>query len=258
MSTLEEGRLSPPRTEDVMSLRQISIIVPIHNDAAVLPSTLASLKKALGTTGKDYEILLAEDGSTDESQAVAERLRMDDTILLHSPIRLGKGAAISAAIRAASAPVVVFTDADVSADLSVLPVLIREIENGADISVGSRLLADSGVVGRSTIRELSSRGYNLMVRLLFRTAIHDHQCGLKAFRKSSILPLLTEVKATSWFWDTELLIRAQAKALKVSEIPIHWVERGSTHIRFHRDVPVLALSLLMLRFRLSTDGLLAH
>jgi hypothetical protein len=141
-------------------------------------------------------------------------------------------------------------DADLSTDLSYLERLIREIEQGSDISTGSRLLAGSDVHGRSYLRAFFSRGYNLMLRLLFRTAIRDHQCGFKAFRKNKILPLLEKVGDKHWFWDSELLIRAQAEGHKLSEIPIRWSDRKESGVRLHSDIVSMGIAALLLRLRI--------
>jgi len=226
----------------------ISVIVPVHNEARTLAANMAELGRALDAF--DYEIIIAEDGSTDGSAAVAEKLKSKKIIVLSSPKRLGRGASLRNAILSSRGDVVIYTDADLSTDLRSLKPLVDEVRKGSDISTGSRLIPGSIIHGRNFIREFLSRSYNLLLRLLFRTKIHDHQCGFKAFRKKAILPLLDEVEAKHWFWDSELLIRAQKKGLKVSEIPVEWKDRAGSSVRLQSDIIGMGIAAIALRFRL--------
>ncbi len=225
----------------------ISVIVPVHNEAGILVSNMQRLKQHLEGLGTEYEIIIAEDGSTDDSAVAAKTMVSDRMILMSSREKLGRGLALKKAIQAAKGGIVMYMDADLATDLGHLRELIATIENGADISTGSRLLKDSKVKGRNFLRELSSRGYNSLLRLLFRSRVHDHQCGFKAFRKSSVLPLLDEVKDNHWFWDSELLIRAQRKGLKVEEIPVRWTDRRQSGVKLHTDILYMGLAAIKLR-----------
>ncbi|NYZ73980.1 glycosyltransferase family 2 protein [Candidatus Micrarchaeota archaeon] len=228
----------------------ISIIVPLHNEAAAISANFPKIKKTADRLGPDYEIILAEDGSTDNTRQIAGNLASGKIRLLTSEKKLGRGLALSRAMVSAKGDIIVYMDADLAADLRHLKALVSEIENGADISTGSRLVPGSKVHSRSFLREFFSRGYNLLLRLLFRTSIHDHQCGFKAFRRSRIVPLLKEVEDKHWFWDSELLIRAQKKGLKVAEIPVEWTDSKGSSVKLPSDIPSMGLSALLLRLRL--------
>jgi len=230
----------------------ISIQVPVHNESAILAANMARLKKAMDALGGDYEIIIAEDGSTDGSGEIARKLASSNGRIraITSGTRLGRGVSLANAIRAARGGIVMCIDADLPADLSHIGELVREIGRGADICTGSRLLPGSKVIGRSAVREFFSRGYNLLLRILFHTSVFDHQCGFKAFRKSSVLPLLGEVRDRHWFWDSELLILAQRKGLKVAEIPVRWTDRRESGVRLSTDVVSMGFAALALRLRL--------
>jgi glycosyltransferase involved in cell wall biosynthesis len=227
----------------------ISIIIPLHNETKILSENVSRLEKRLDDSGKDYEILLAEDGSTDQTPEIARSLASKNPRIrpIITKKRLGRGLSLSNAIAAARGGIVVYMDADLATDLSHLPEIIREIEKGSDIATGSRLLPGSIVSGRNMLRELASKSYNLLLRLLFRTKVRDHQCGFKAFRKSSVLQLLKDVRDTHWFWDSELLLLAQARGLKVSEIPVNWTDRKESGVRLHADIIYMGLAALKLR-----------
>ncbi len=228
----------------------ISVVVPVYHESAILRANVMRLKKAMDALKQNYEILVMVDGSTDGSREIAEKLASNRVRVLNSETRLGRGASLRNAMAAAKGDLVMYTDADLAVDLAYLGPLLHEVEEGADISTGSRLMSASEVRGRSLLREFFSRSYNRMLRLLFRTSIKDHQCGFKAFRKSSVLPILDEVKARHWFWDSELLIRAQDNGLRVAEIPVKWTDSSKSTVDLRRDVACMGAAALELRFRI--------
>ncbi|MFH0737512.1 MAG: glycosyltransferase [Candidatus Micrarchaeota archaeon] len=225
----------------------ISVIIPIHNEAGTLPRIAAEVERKLRDMGAEYELILCEDGSTDGSAEAARKLQSGSVRVIISQTRLGRGRSLSDAITAAKGDIVVYMDADLATDLFYLSKIISPIKAGADIATGSRLMVGSKVTGRGFIRDISSKGYNLMLRLLFKTSIKDHQCGFKAFRRSSVLPLLKEVQNPHWFWDSELLIRAQAKGLKVAEVPIVWGGRAQSRVNLISDIPEMGFAAIRLR-----------
>jgi glycosyltransferase involved in cell wall biosynthesis len=215
----------------------LSIIIPVYNEAPMLEKCLHNVvDAALGITPL-YEIIIAEDGSTDGSYGIARRFAKSNHAVkvLHSKRRLGKGGALKTAIGTAKGGIVVYMDADLSSDLKYLKPLIERIEAGASIATGSRLLRDSRT-RRPLKRDVASRGFNVLVRLILDSKLHDHQCGFKAFRRKEVMPLLKKVNDNYWFWDTEILVRAQKEGMKVDEIPIRWSHGKSTKVRFANDV----------------------
>lgn len=216
---------------------KISVILPAYNEAERLEKAVKVVKDCLEKIGYDYEIIIAEDGSTDGTDLIAKRLaENDDRIVhLHSDERLGRGKALTNAIKVSKGDIVAYLDVDLSTDMSHFKELIDAIENGYDIATGSRLMKESNTE-RPFKRDFASRVYNFLVRFLLGSKLKDHQCGFKAFKKSSILPLLDKIKDNHWFWDTELLVLAQREGLKVKEIPVRWRQGRDTKVRFKRDV----------------------
>lgn len=218
----------------------------------MLEGTVRAILAAAEKAAKGgFEMMVAEDGSTDRTPEIAAKMAKADPRIrvISTKKRIGRGASLANAIRSAKGEIVIYMDADLAADIKHLPQLIREIESGSDITTGSRLLPGSKVIGRRSIRDIASKGYNLLLRILFSTRIRDHQCGFKAFRKSSVLPILAQVKDTHWFWDSELLIRAQKEGLKATEFPIMWTDRKESTVRLQSDI--LNMGLAAIRLRLS-------
>lgn len=212
----------------------ISLVLPAYNEELVLEDSIERLAEA---TGEGSEILVVEGGSTDGTYSLCQDLeeRIEHVRCIHSDSRTGKGEAIEKGIRASVNDKVCFVDAD-------LPVSVEEVEkvvehlDEADLVVSSRYLPVSEAE-RPFHRKSVSLLYNVSVRALFSTGIKDHQCGCKAFRKSAVEDVLDDVRAGHWFWDTEVIVRAQAIGLDVVEIPVEWRNAGESQFNAFTAFP---------------------
>ena len=215
----------------------VSVVLPAYNEADELGAAVAEVSQALTAAGYPYEIVIAEDGSTDGTAELSEQLTQKYPFVrhIHREKRLGRGTALNNAFQKCSGEVLVYMDLDLATDLKSLKPLIDAIAvEGYEVSTGSRMLPESKVE-RSTRRSISSKSYNFLVRHMLGSKVRDHQCGFKAFKKEAFLDLLGEVKATHWFWDTEILVRAQRHGFKVKEIPVEWTSGKGTKVNFAKD-----------------------
>lgn len=226
----------------------VSVIVPVHNEAGRLARSMKKLEGELAAILADFEIIISEDGSTDGTREMAESLSSSRIRVLHRDSRQGKGAAIRTAAAHARGDIVMFMDADLASHPSHVRELVRHLEEGAAIVVGSRYHPQSKA-RRTPARYAASRAFNALVRALLGSALQDHQCGFKAFRKDLVVPLMDEVIDRKWFWDTELLVLAQRKGLKVVEIPIEWREMEGSRFSLIRDSYHMARSMLNFKLR---------
>ena len=204
--------------------KEIAVIVPARNEAECIEENMLALEGFLASNFPSHEIIISEDGSTDGTGRIAASLsaRNRDIIHLHSDKRLGKGKAINNAILSSGARSILIMDADLPAGLSCIPRMVRLLDDN-DIVMGSRL-AKGSVVERSMARSFTSISYNTFVRLLFRTGVRDHQCGVKAMR-GSLKDVVLGMRESGFFWDTELIVRARRRNRRLSEMPISWRER---------------------------------
>ena len=123
-------------------------------------------------------------------------------------------------------------DLDLSTDLNHLNKLLKALENGFDIAVGSRLAKGSVVEGRSWLRELTSRTLNFFfIQIFFQTHFTDAQCGFKAVNRKVVDNLLPYIKDNDWFFDGELLIVAEKSGYKIYEEPVHWTDNRTSTVR---------------------------
>ena len=225
---------------------EVSAIIPVFNDRPSLEIALKVSLETLSGITSEFELIIAEDGSTDGSTEIVRQYEVQDcrVRLLHQDERQGRGRALNRAIREARGNIVCYYDVDLATDMKHLPALISAIRDDSDIATGSRLLPSSDIV-RTEGREIASRSYNFLVRVFLSSRIYDHQCGFKAFNRDRILPLLSAIGSNHWFWDTEILVRAQRAGYKVKELPVRWRAGKGTTVRF-RDVFEMGTAILCL------------
>jgi hypothetical protein len=180
----------------------------------------------------DYELVIANNGSTDRTLEIARRLAREyNRVLVLDVPQKGRGGALKRAWLDSRAEVLSYLDVDLSTDLAAFPTLVGAVASGqCDLAFGSRLLAQSEVQ-RGWRRELLSRGYNRLVRLLLHTGITDLQCGFKAIRRAAAQTLLPQVADGGWFFDTELLVLAERLGYRLGEIPVHWIEDRDSRVK---------------------------
>ncbi len=213
----------------------ISIIFPAYNEAEKIEEAVLKTAEEAKKLGIDFEIIIAEDGSTDGTDKIASKLAesYEFVVHLHSDERLGRGEALRRALKASKGDVIIYMDADLSTDLSHLKDLVEGIGE-FDIVIGSRLLKESRAK-RPLTREIPSRVYNFLVRFLLGSKVRDHQCGFKALRRDVAEKLFFKVKDNHWFFDTELLILAQREGYRIKEIPVRWKHEGNSKVKILRD-----------------------
>lgn len=214
------------------------MVLPAYNEAANIEKAVLVTAETLNKITDRFEIIIAEDGSTDGTDRIASRLaeQYAYVVHLHSDKRQGRGKALNRAFKAASGEVLCYIDVDLATDMKYLEKLIRAVStDGYDFATGSRMMSDSDAK-RPFKREFASRGYNFLVRLFLHSKLYDHQCGFKAFRRESLFELLDETKNEHWFWDTEVLVRAQHKGYRVMEFPVYWRHGGSSKVNLAKDV----------------------
>ncbi|MGH7685423.1 MAG: dolichyl-phosphate beta-glucosyltransferase [Candidatus Dormibacteria bacterium] len=217
-------------------MTSVDIVLPVLNEERVLEHSVRTLREHLNLlTQFDSRIVIADNGSTDDTLPVARWLAatMPGVALLHLKER-GRGRALRTAWLISQADVVAYMDVDLSTALDALGPLLELVASGrADVATGSRLAAGASVT-RSARRELISHAYNLILRESLGMPVRDAQCGFKALRASVARELLPAIADNDWFFDTELLARAQRAGYNVREIPVRWVEDGDSRVRIVR------------------------
>ncbi len=214
----------------------LDIAVPVYNEERTLDHSVRTLHAYVRNhVPFATRITIVDNASRDATRAIGAELAaaLDGVRFVHLTEK-GRGRALRAAWMASDARVLAYMDVDLSTRLEALPALIMPIVIGSsDISVGSRL-APGALVTRSAQRECISRGYNLLLRAVLHTRFRDAQCGFKAIRAEVAHSLLPAVRDEGWFFDTELLVLAQRAGLRISEVPVEWVEDIDSRVSIPR------------------------
>jgi glycosyltransferase AglD len=216
---------------------EVTVVFPAYNEVDYLEQAVEKASKALEEFAGSYEIIIAEDGSTDGTAERSEELAQKNPHVkhIHGEQRLGRGTALNNAFRQSSGKVLVYMDLDLATDLKYLKPLVEAITvEGYDFATGSRMLPESKVE-RTFRRTVSSKSYNFLVRRMLGSKLRDHQCGFKAFKREPTLQLLDEVAARHWFWDTEIFVRAQRKGYRIKEIAVEWKSGRKTKVNVLKD-----------------------
>jgi len=231
----------------------VSVVLPAINEADIIESTVESVSQVLNSNGYTFEIIIAEDGSTDGTDKKADFLAEKFSFVehLHGEKRLGRGRALNNSFKQSKGEILVYMDVDLATDLKHLNQLINAVsKEGYQLATGSRMLSDSKV-NRTKTRGTASKIYNLMVRVVLGSKIKDHQCGFKAFQREPLMGLIGEIEATHWFWDTEILVRAQRRGYKIKEIPVEWSSGRETKVSLLKDSLDMGWKVLVLWKRLT-------
>jgi glycosyltransferase involved in cell wall biosynthesis len=230
----------------------LSIVIPAYNEAKRISRTLERLQDYLESKGWAAEVIVVNDGSSDDTVAVVRSYvnRWGALRLVDNGSNLGKGFSVRNGALGAQGDIVLFTDADLSAPIAEAPKLIDPIVKGeCDVTFGSRAV-DRSLIGvhQSTFRETSGRIFNLFVQTLTGLPFKDTQCGFKAFRRSAVGPVFERQTIVGFGFDPEILYIAKKRGLRLREIPVRWDHVEGTTVRFLRDSCRMFLDLLRIRW----------
>ncbi len=214
----------------------VEVVIPVLNEAATLAVQMHKLNAFLkASIPYESTITIVDNGSNDGTWDIASALAKEGTGIkaIHMDQK-GRGRALNRAWLTSKADILTYMDVDLSTSLeSLLPMIQPLAEGTAQIATGSRLRKESKVK-RSFKRELISRSYNYVLRISLGLSTSDAQCGFKAIRRELAQELLPEVADTQWFFDTELLVKAERRGLTVHEVPVAWVEDTDSRVNIRR------------------------
>jgi len=214
----------------------LSLIIPCYNEGKIIRDSINEILKIFNILKYKWEIIFVDDGSTDGTVNFIKELlnSFPNMKLITHEKNLGRGKTVQDGILSASYNIVGYLDIDLEVHARYIPCMISEIENGIDIAVGYRFLK---VTLNNLHRFILSRGYNLLIKKLLKVNLNDTESGFKFFNKSNILPILSKMKYTGWFWDTEIMVLAYKKGLKIVEVPVLFIKRKDkkSSVRIIRD-----------------------
>jgi len=210
-----------------------SIVIPAYNESARLGASLEKVLDFVHAQAWDAEVIVVNDGSRDDTAEIVRRFAAKDPMvrLLENPGNRGKGYSVRNGMLHAEGRILLFSDADLSAPIEEAPKLLRALEAGADIAIGSRWLRAETQTQRQPLhRQLFGRVFNLLLRMSLGLQFRDTQCGFKAFKPAAALAIFPLQKIERWGFDPEILFLARKMGFKVEEVPVAWGHSGGARI----------------------------
>lgn len=230
---------------------RVDVVIPVYNEERVLESSIGALRAYLAENlPYAWRVVIADNASIDGTRRVGEAIAAahDDVEYLHID-KKGRGRALKQAWTRSDADVVSYMDVDLSTNLdSFRPLVERILDGSHDIAIGSRLKRGARVT-RQWKREIISRGYNLLIKALFpRRTFSDAQCGFKAISRKAADRLLPVIENNEWFFDSELLLRAERAGFRIAEVPVEWIEDLDSRVNIVATAVEDVKGLLRVRF----------
>jgi dolichyl-phosphate beta-glucosyltransferase len=214
----------------------LSLIIPALNEERRLPDTLEQVAAYLQSRPYDYEILVVENNSTDNTLAIAQAFAEEhpQVRVLHNAQR-GKGRAVRQGMLEARGQYRFMCDADLSMPINELSKFLPPAMTGYDIVIASREAPESIRYDEPVYRHLGGRAINLIIRLLALPGLHDSQCGFKCFTAQAADDLFRIQTLNGWSFDIELLFVARRRGYRMIEVPIHWYYHSESKVHAVRD-----------------------
>ena len=229
----------------------LTLILPAYNEEALIGASLEQLTSQLSRRKIQAEIIVVDDGSSDQTAQVVARLqsRYPGLILLQNERNRGKGYSIRRAVLQSSGEMIVFMDADLPYDFESVQLVIDTLHQGAQVAIGSRVLSESELNDQvPLIRTLAGQIFSLLIRVLLFPGITDTQCGLKGFRNREARKIFGQITIDGFGFDVEVLFLARRLGYKITQVPVNLVfSRSESRVRLFKDSLRMLFDLLRIR-----------
>jgi dolichyl-phosphate beta-glucosyltransferase len=227
---------------------KVSIVVPAYNEESRIVGFLEDLVNFMKKRG-GYEIVVVNDGSTDNTLKVLEKFKRGIKIVSYKKNK-GKGGAVREGVAAAKGEKIIFMDADGATSPEEIPGMLRALDD-YDLATGTRVSKDSRVLKTQPFhRVLLSKFFNKIVNMLFHLDVKDNLCGFKGFRKDVGKELASEMISNGWEFDVEILARAKKGGYRIMQIPITWHDVGDSKLSSIKDPVKILIRLFYLKFKI--------
>ncbi|MEI8309003.1 MAG: dolichyl-phosphate beta-glucosyltransferase [Chloroflexales bacterium] len=237
------------KTTPITGEPYLSIVIPAYNEEERIVPTIGAIASHVAGMGFPWELIIADDGSRDQTAALVEGLELVNLRLLRAEKNGGKGSAVRRGVLAAQGRYILFDDADNSTPIEELGKLLPTLEQqGYDIAVGSRAASGAEEAHRTLLRRTLSGGLRLMVRLLFRIGVRDTQCGFKLFTRAAAHRLYAAQTIDGFSFDLEILYLAARLGYRVAEVPVSWIDAPGSKVDTTREIQRFLRDLLRIKW----------
>jgi len=230
----------------------ISIIIPAFNESARILPSLRKLDEYLRDHFRDFELIVVNDGSSDNTEDVVLRANEEMPSINYSGYKenKGKGYAIRQGVALSTGDILLVSDADLSTPIEEVEKLLVPYDDGCHVVIGSRGLDASSIMVRQPWwREFMGKIFNRIVRMLLLKGFKDTQCGFKLFNGSIGRELFRETTIDRFAYDVEILYLAVKAGYKVKEVPVKWLNSPESTVRPIKDSFQMAKDLVRIRLR---------
>ena len=228
----------------------LSIVIPSYNEEKRLPTTLQRIAAYLKASGHKAEVIVVDDGSTDQTVKLAESFQgqIANLRIASNGRNRGKGYSVRHGALEALGEIVLFTDADLSAPIEETDKLLAKLDE-YDVAIGSRAVNRALIeVHESRFREFAGIIFNKIVRIILRLPFVDTQCGFKAFRREKCRIIFEQQTIERFGFDPELLYLARRHGLHTVEVAVRWAHSPATKISMWRDSLQMFLDVVVIRW----------
>ncbi len=237
------------KTTPIADEPYLSIVIPAYNEEVRIVPTIGAIASHVAGMGFPWELIIADDGSRDQTVALVKDLGFANLRLLCAETNGGKGSAVRRGILAARGRYILFDDADNSTPIEELDKLLPALEQqGYDIAVGSRAAGGAEEAHRTLLRRTLSGGLRLMVHHLFRIGVRDTQCGFKLFTRAAAHRLYAAQTIDGFSFDLEILYLAARLGYRVAEVPVTWIDAPGSKVDTTREVQRFLRDLLRIKW----------
>jgi glycosyltransferase involved in cell wall biosynthesis len=239
----------------------LSLVIPACNEEQRIGETLIAYAKDLRASGIDFEIITEMDGCTDRTAQVVTRLGClyPEIRGLEFEDKLGKGGGLVKGFEAARGNYVGFVDADGPVRPENLMKLLAEVRNGTDFAIASRRAKGAKALYRTRRRQVLSRCFNLLVRMMFALPYKDTQCGAKVMKRDAIEKMTQDIHVNGFAFDVGLIYAARKNGLSIKEVGVNWEDKTGSKVDITHTIFDMLISVIKLRIFFSPfKSLLTH
>ncbi len=231
----------------------LSVVIPAYNEEQRITTTLTSICAYLKQQPYSSELIVVDDGSTDLTANVVNNIlqQVEHGVVIQNGMNRGKGYSVRQGVLQARGDYILFSDADLSTPIEEVEKLLRPLQQGYDIAIGSRGLKESDIrIHQAWYREGMGKTFNRLARLLLLTKFSDTQCGFKCFRGNVAKTLFARQTIEHFSFDVEILALAIHHGYTIQEVPIQWENDPHSRVNVLADSLKMFKDLLKIRYNL--------
>lgn len=225
------------KTRSLVDKPLLSIVIPAYNEEVRIVPAIGVIASYVSDLGFPWELIIADDGSKDNTIRVVEELGFANLRVLRAPKNEGKGGAVRRGMLAARGRYILFADADNSTPIEEINKLLEKVSQaGYDMAIGSRAVFGAVEANKSLLRQWMSDGLRWLVRVVFHIGVRDTQCGFKIFTYATAQRLYRAQTITGFSFDLEILYLANKLRLKIAEVPVAWVDAPGSKVNPTKEI----------------------